>query len=136
MANATAGTVNTTVANGFLARPAGDTLDTGTSAVSLDYDLGGTTNDVIFEVTNNMASAINITVGLSAGDYPPAFKSQIGGYTSGNLAQNAVGIYGPFSSAQFIRNGTKAGKVTVTITPASGTIAATIRCYKIAKLNN
>jgi len=131
MANATAGTVNDLVANGFLADPAGDVLDTGTSAVALDYDVSGQSGNVFFRVLNQMATAINITVKITAGDGPPAFAQSLGDYTSANLAQNAVGWYGPFSSAQFIRNGAKAGKLTLTITPASGTIAATIQCLKL-----
>lgn len=136
MANPASGTVTVTTANGFVADPAGDVFDTGSngSPASLDYDLKGDTNRVIFRITNQMATAINIVVGIHAGDYPPAFESGVGAYASANLAQNAVGIYGPFNSAQFIRNGAKAGKLTLTLTPASGTLAATVQCIQLAKV--
>jgi len=133
VANPASGTVTTLTANGFKADPTGDVFDTGSngSPASLDYDVSGDTNKVIFQVTNQMATAINIVVGITAGDYPPAFRSQIGAYASANLAQNAVGWYGPFESSRFIRNGAKAGKLTLTLTPASGTLAATVKCFKL-----
>jgi hypothetical protein len=132
MANATSGTVNNLVANGFLANPAGDTLDTGTAAVTLDYDVAGDSNRVVFQVTNN--SAVNLTVGIIAGAYPPAFQAGRGAYLSANLAAAAVGWYGPFESAQFIQAGADSGELQLTITPASGTIAATIRCFQLPKV--
>lgn len=136
MSNPAAGTVTTLVANGFKADPTGDVFDTGTngSPASLDYDVSGDTNKVVFEVTNQMATAISIVVGIAGGGYPPAFRSQIGAYASGNLAQNAVGWYGPFESARFIQNGAKAGKLTLTLTPASGTLAATVKCFKLPQV--
>jgi hypothetical protein len=132
--------VTTLTANGFTAYPAGDVFNVGSSGApaTLDYDVSGSTEGVIFIVTNQMATAINITVGLQAGDYPPANLAGKGTYTSAALAQNAVGIYGPFESAQFIESanhagGSKAGKITLILTPASGTLAATVICLKVPK---
>ncbi len=135
MANPAAGTVNNLVVDGFLADPSADTFDTGTngSPASLDYDVGGQSDRVIFRITNTEGSAINIVIGMAAGDYPPAFRQGIGAYASANLAQNAVGWYGPFSSGRFIRSGAKAGKLTLTLTPASGTLACTVQCFKLPK---
>jgi hypothetical protein len=39
-------------------------------------------------------------------------------------------IFGPFETARFIQDD---GKVNVTFTPASGTIACNVRCYKLPK---
>lgn len=131
MANPASGTV-TKLAAGFTADFAGDVFDTGTNGApaSLDYDVSGKMDDIAFEVTNQMATAINILVGFHAGDYPPAASAGLGAYASANLAQNAVGWY-RISSSQVMRNGAKAGKVTLTLTPASGTLAATVRCYRV-----
>lgn len=136
MANPAAGTVNALVANGFFADPAGDVFDTGTNGApaSLLYDVSGDSNPVIFEVTNTEGSAINIVVGMAAGGYPPASRQMLGAYASANLAQNAVGWYGPFSSSQFIQSGANAGKLKLTLTPASGTLAATVKCFKLPKV--
>lgn len=135
MANPAAGTVTPLVANGFVANPTGDVFDTGTNGApaSLDYDVSGDPHGVIFQVTNGMGSAVSIVFGVAAGGYPPAFRSGLGAYAGANLAQNAVGWYGPFSSDQFIQNGAKAGKMTITLTPASSTLAATVRCFKVPK---
>lgn len=133
MANATSGTVNDLTANGFKADPAGDVLDTGTAAVALDYDVSSVSDRVIFRVLNSGAQ--NATVKISAGEYPPAFRQGIGDYTSAVLAASAVGWYGPFESSRFIRGASgKVGKFTLTITPASGTIGATIQCMRLPKV--
>jgi hypothetical protein len=138
MANPANGTVTTLVANGFKADPTGDVFDTGSngSPASLDYDVSGDSRRVIFQVTNQMATAITIVVGVGAGDYPPAMNASLGAYASANLAQNAIGWYGPFSSGQVMQSaqhtgGSKAGKITLTLTPASGTLAATVKCFKV-----
>lgn len=136
MANPTSGTVTDLTANGFKADPAGDVFDTGSngSPASLEYDVSGYTNRVIFQVTNQMATAINIVVGLGAGDYPPAYRSGVGAYASANLAQNAVGWYGPFEASRFIQSGSNAGKIKLTLTPASGTLAATVKCFRLPQV--
>jgi len=133
MANPSAGTITTLTVNGFKADPAGDVFDTGSngSPASLEYDVAGDAENVIFQVTNQMATAINIVVGIGAGDYPPAAQSGLGAYASANLAQNAVGWYGPFSSGRFIQSGSNAGKMKLTLTPASGTLAATVKCFRL-----
>lgn len=137
MANPAAGTVTSLVANGFLADPAVDTFDTGTNAApaSLDYDVSGSTEGIFFRITNTEGTAINIVVGIAAGGYPPANEAGLGAYASANLAQNAVGWYGPFESARFIQNAaaSKMGKITLTLTPASGNLACTVQCIRVPK---
>lgn len=135
MANPAAGTVTTLTANGFTAYPAVDTFDTGTNGAPavLDYDVSGNTEGVIFIVTNTEATAITIVVGMVAGDYPPANLQGIGDYVSANLAQNAVGIYGPFESGRFMQSGADAGKLQLKLTPASGNLAATVVCLRVPK---
>ncbi len=133
MANATSGTVNALTANGFLADPAVDTLDTGTAAVSLDYDVSSQSDRVIFRIKTTNANGCTVT--LTAGDYPPAFRQGVGDYVSATLAQNAIGWYGPFESSRFMRKGAKAGKITLKISPLGGdTIATTIQCFKLPKV--
>jgi hypothetical protein len=127
MANATAITVTDLVANGSVSRPAGDTLDTGTSAVTIEASLSGKSDRVILEVTNGAAEALSVQV--AAGEDPPAFRHGIGALTAVSIAQNGVKILGPFESARVIQND---GKLKVTFTPG-GTINATVRCYRLPK---
>lgn len=128
MANASALTVTDLTANAFTTQPTADALDTGTAAVTLDADVGGVGERVLL-VVNNTAAA-NLTVTVVAGENPPAQRAGLGDKTSANIAQNATAIFGPFESARFIR---KDGKMRVTFTPASGTIACNARCYRLPK---
>jgi len=129
MANATAITVTALTANSSTSQPTGDVLDTGTAAVTLYTSAVNETDRLIFECTTT-ASA-NHTYAVVAGDNPPAFRASLGAYTSGNVAQNAVIIIGPLEAARFLQND---GTVGITTTPASGTIGAKIRCYKLPKV--
>ena len=130
MANASAITVTTlTPDTAGVAQPTADVLDTGTAAVTLAAAVGGQSELVILEVTNNAASAVNLTVSVLAGDNPPAQRAGLGDLDT-VLAQNAVKIIGPLESARFIQDD---GKLNVKFTPASGTLAASIRCYKIPR---
>lgn len=129
MANATAITVTDLTANAVTTRPTGDTLDTGTAAVTLAAAVGGIGSRVIIEVTNTAAA--NLVASVAAGDEPPAFNAGIGALASSNIAQNAVVYMGPFEMGRF---GKSTGNLSVTFTPASGTIGATIRCYRLPKI--
>ncbi len=130
MANATAITVTAlTPDSAGIAVPTADVLDTGTSAVTLAAAVGGQSELVLLEVTNNAASAVNLTVTVNAGDNPPAQRAGLGSLAT-VLAQNAVKLIGPLESARFIQDD---GSLSVTFTPASGTLAASIRCYKIPR---
>jgi hypothetical protein len=131
MANAVAITVNTLVADtAGIVQPTGDTLDTGTVAVTLPAAVGGLSGEVWLEVRNNAATAVNLTVSVLAGDNPPALRAGLGALDT-VIAQNATKIIGPLESARFIQDD---GSLSVTFTPASGTLAATIRCYKLPKV--
>lgn len=112
-----------------VAQPTADVLDTGTAAVTLAAAVGGLSELVILEVKNAAGAANNLTVSVLAGDNPPAQRAGLGSLDT-VIAQNAVKIIGPFESARFIQDD---GKLNVTFTPASGTIGAEIRCYKIPR---
>lgn len=129
MANATAITVTSLVKDATVAQPTADVLDTGTAAVTLPAAVGGLSGDVILEVKNAAGTAVNLTVSVLAGDNPPAQRAGLGNLDM-VLAQNALGILGPFESSRFIQND---GTMNVTFTPASGTIGVAIRCYKLPK---
>jgi hypothetical protein len=126
MANATVLTINDLTANGFTARPAGDVLDTGTVAVTL-YGTVATkrAGNVIVEVANG--GTANLVVSALAGDQPPAFRAGLGN-KSGTVAAGSVSLFGPFESARFIQDN---GTFGMTFTPASGSVAGTIRAYAI-----
>jgi hypothetical protein len=129
MANAGAITVTDLVANGAAARPVGDVLDTGTGTVTLLAPVGGESDRVVLEVTNTQGSAA-LQVTVKAGANPPAFRSGVGDYVPAALAAGASALYGPFESARFARTD---GALQVAFAPASGTIGATIRCYRLPK---
>ncbi len=134
MANATAITLTEAVANGAVAQPAVDTLDTGTSAVTLPLALSGKGTDrVILEVKNTAAQALKVEI--LAGDNPPAMRAPLGDLTLvAAAAQNAVNIFGPFDAARFLQNdATSKGRLDFKFTPASGTIGVTIRAYRLPK---
>ncbi len=129
MANAAAITVTTLVANtAGVVPPTASALDTGTAAVTLSADVGGE-GMVLFEFTSNHASAVNTTFAILAGDNPPAQRAGLGNLDT-VCAQNVTKLVGPLETARFIQDD---GKINVTVTPASGTIAASIRCYKFPK---
>lgn len=130
MANATALTVTTLTANAAgVAQPTADVLDTGTAAVTLDAAVGGLSGMVLIEVKNTAGTAVNLTASVLAGENPPAQRAGLGALDT-VIAQNATKIIGPLESARFIRAD---GKLRVTFTPASGTIGANIRVFKLPK---
>jgi len=130
MANATALTVTSLTANQIAtAQPTADVLDTGTAAVTLAAAIGGAAGRCILEVKNTAVA--NLVVSILAGDNPPAQNAGHGALATANIAQNAVLILGPFASDRVIQDD---GSLSVTFTPASGTIGATARCYLLPKL--
>lgn len=134
MANATALTLTACVANGAVAQPTGDVLDTGTAAVTLPLALGGIGADrVILEVKNTAAAALKVEI--LAGDNPPAQRAGLGAKTLvAAAAQNAVNIFGPFEGGRFEQNdSTSKGRLDIKFTPASGTIGVTVRAYRLPK---
>lgn len=134
MANATAITLTAAVANGSVAQPTADVLDTGTAAVTLPLALSGVGADrVLLEIKNTAAAAL--LVELLAGDEPPAARASLGAATLvAALAQNGVVIAGPFEGGRFIQtDGATKGRLDVKFTPASGTIGVTIRAYRLPK---
>lgn len=130
MANATAITVTSLTENQIAtAQPTADVLDTGTAAVTLAAAIGGAAGRTILEVKNTAVA--NLVVSVLAGDNPPAQNAGQGALATANIAQNEVLILGPFGSDRVIQDD---GSLSVTFTPASGTIGATVRCYKLPKL--
>lgn len=128
MANATAITINDLARDSSIAAPTAQVMDTGTAAVAVDTPaLGGDTGRIIVVVTNTAAN--NLTVVVSAGDNPPAHRAPLGAYTTPNIAQNGVRVLGPFESSRF----GKGGKLRLTFTPASGTIACNFIAYRLPK---
>jgi hypothetical protein len=129
MANATAITVNSLAESGNIALPTPDAMDTGTAAVTLAAAVGGESSRVIL-IVNNTAAA-NLVVSVLAGDKPPAERAGLGALVTANIAQNATRVLGPFEAARYIQDD---GSLNVTFTPASGTIACNVTCYKLPKL--
>lgn len=124
MANPAAITITELTKNGQTARPAGDAIDT---AGMVPINAGGKVDRLILEVTNTNANALTVTIG--AGDNPPALQSKA--LVGSALAQNAVGIFGPFESSQFIQGGSDTGEIHVSF--AGTAVTATVRCYRLPK---
>lgn len=130
MANATAITLTDLTANGGVAAPTADVLDTGTAAVTLPLAASGKGLDrIIVEVTNTAAQALKVEA--LAGVYPPAGRQGLGDLTLvAALAQNGVQVCGPFEGGRFVQ---ALGKLNLKFTPASGTIGVSIRAYRLPK---
>lgn len=129
MTNAVAITVRELDPASPTATPTPDTLDTGTSAVTLYADLDGDMETTILAIKNTDDDTA-MTVEILAGDNPPAQRAALG-----NLSQSvAFGVtryFGPFESARFAQDD---GSLGVKITPASGTIAAQITCLRLPRV--
>lgn len=134
MANATAITLTAAVANGAVAQPTADVLDTGTAAVTLPLALSGIgLRRTIIEVTNTGVAALKVEI--LAGDNPPAQRAGLGDLTLvAAAAANDVNIFGPFDGSRFTQvDGATKGRLDFKFTPASGTIGVTIRAYRLPK---
>ena len=134
MANAAAITLTAPTANGAVAQPTADVLDTGTVAVTLPLALAGKGCDrVILEVKNTAANALKVEI--LSGDNPPALRAGLGDLTLvAAAAQNEVNIFGPFDASRFLQNdSTSKGRLDFKFTPASGTIGVTVRAYRLPK---
>ena len=129
MANAASIAITDLVPNGSTLPPTAQVLDTGTAAVVLETAATSDMDRIFIDVTNTAEA--NLTVTLKAGVDPPAFRQVLGDVASATMAQNVRRIFGPFESARFA---TAAGKIQVTFTPASGTIAGTFTCYRLPKV--
>lgn len=125
MANASAITIRDLNANGELAAPTADVLDTGTDPVTLAAAVGGKMDNLILRVENLAAQGLDVSV--LAGDDPPAFRAGIGNFAATQLAQNAVAYLGPFESARFSQDN---GDLRVTFTPG-GTINAKVTAFRL-----
>lgn len=134
MANAAAITLNDLTANGAVAQPTADVLDTGTAAVTLPLALSGKGLErVLLEIKNTAANAL--LVELLAGDDPPAGRQSLGSVTiAAALAQNGVVMIGALEGARFAQtDGATKGRIDVKFTPSSGTIGVSIRAYRLPK---
>jgi hypothetical protein len=127
MANATAITINDLVANGAVLAPTAQVLDTGTAAVVLKTAALAKTDRVILRVMNTAAATL--TVKVSAGTDPPAFRSGIGDFTdTAVVITSGERVMGPFETSRFIQSD---GTLQFTFTPTTGTITATFVCYRL-----
>lgn len=126
MANAAAITVTDLVANGEVARPAADVLDTGGDPVTISAEAPENGTDrLLLEVTNKAAEDLRVDV---LGDTGAAsYKGTIAPITKEGIAQDAVYLFGPFLPERYASN----GQLTVTFTPGGAAIGAEIRCYRL-----
>lgn len=114
--------VTTLTPNAFTARPAGVAADP-TNDHEIDCS-GFPPEELIIEITQTDATARAAT--LVAGDNPPADAAGQGNVTQ-SIAQNAVWLIGPQTSARFIQSD---GKIHIDL---AASFAGTIRAYRIPR---
>lgn len=129
MSNATSIVLNALSANGSIAAPTAQVLDTGTAAVTLETPATSEMDRIMLRVQNTAAA--NLTVTIETGDDPPAFRAALGDVVSAAIAQNASRYFGPFESGRFAQAD---GKLQITFTPASGTITANFDAFVLPKV--
>jgi len=129
MANATSIVLSALTANGELATPTAQALDTGTAAVTLESAATSEMDRIILRVENTAAA--NLGVSIDAGESPPSWRKSLGAFTATALAQNDEAWFGPFESARFAQAD---GKLKVTFTLASGTITGNFTAYRLPKV--
>jgi hypothetical protein len=125
MANPSALTVTDCSANGSVAQPAANAIDTtGTVPAAIE----SAHERVILEVNNTDDAALTVTI-ESGAEGAGAGRAGIGDLSVA-IAAGAVKIIGPFEPARFMQAD---GKLNVTFTPATGAPACSVRCYRLPK---
>lgn len=127
MANPDKLAVTKLTANGYTAQPAGSVIDSDGTVPIVAADYGGATDRLLIEVT--CGAARDTTVTINHGDNPPAVRESLGDLSQ-LIAQNAVGILGPFEAARFIQDD---GTIRVTFDGDNGAATATVRTYLLPK---
>lgn len=129
MANPAALTVTDLNANGSVAQPAVNTIDTNGTVPAA---VGGAHERVMLEVINADDAALTVTI-ESGDEGAGAGRAGVGDLA---VALSATGggsdkkIIGPFEPARFQQAD---GKLNVTFTAATGAPNATVRCYRLPK---
>lgn len=126
MSNPASITVTSLTANGGTNQPAVQTVDTDGT---INCDLGGKFDRVVFELINAAAAACTVT--FKAGTSAAAHQSKDLAITlaaTGNAA--AKQIVGPFESSRFMKTD---GTLDVAFLAASSTPNVTVRCYRLPK---
>lgn len=131
MSNATAITVNDLTSGSSITLPTPDALDTGTAAVTIAAASVGDSMRRCFLIAKNTDDDTNMTVKINKGSTnPPAFRSGAVGDLSVTVAFGATKVIGPFEPARFMQSD---GSLSVTVTPASGTISAQLTLIRVPK---
>lgn len=130
ISNASALTINDLSANGSIALPTADVLDTGTAAVTLNAAIGNADHRRVFLQVKNTDGSNNLTVAVKAGaTNPPAFRGALGDL-SVTIAAGATKVIGPFDPSRFAKAD---GTLDVKFTPAAGTIGVNATLFRLAK---
>lgn len=127
MANPEALTVTDLTANGSVAQPTADTIDTNGTVPIAAADILGATDRLVLEVTESNVRAL--TVKVLQGDNPPAVRTGVGDLEVA-IAQNACKVIGPLEGARFLQSD---GTVDVTFTGTGGAASAGVRAYLLPK---
>lgn len=103
----TAITPTTLTANTAVSQPSQTEVLAANDAV---INANGKLEELVLEVTALEAACV---VEIAVGDNPPALSAGQGAAKSAELAENAVVVFGPLTSARFVQAGEDAGKVFV-----------------------
>jgi hypothetical protein len=130
MANATAITINDAGANAAIADPTADTLDTGTSAVTISAAINSQDHRRVIVKVQNQDGTNALTALVKAGaTNPPAFRAGVGDLST-TVALSSTKWIGPFDPSRFAQSD---GSLKITFTPAAGTINAKVTLFRLAK---
>lgn len=136
MANATSGTVlDFDLAEVSAAHAPGDVCDTGSSAVTIPYEIGHDCDGVVFVIrsTSTVALKAEILKGTNANSLLASKGSvQVAAIGAGNSTPQ-VYILRCDDPARHLITDTVKGYINLRLTPNSGTIACTIWCIKLNK---
>jgi len=127
MANPAHLTVTNLTVDGNILRGAGDAIDTNGTVPILAAALGGATERLLIEVTEDNVREVTVTV--LQGDNPPAVRQSLGGLAV-VVAQNTARLIGPLESARFMQDD---GTVNVAFAGTAGAATCHVRTYLLPK---
>ena len=125
MANPAELAVTDAVANGVVAQPAANVIDTnGTVPAAVE----GAHERILLEVNNTDDAALTVTI-KAGSESAGAGRASLGDLAVA-VAAGAVKLIGPFEGARFQQAD---GKLNVAFLAAAGSPAASVRCYRLPK---
>lgn len=127
MANPAKLAITALTANASVLRGAGDAIDTNGMVPIVAADLGGASERLVIEVTED--NVRDVTVSVGAGDNPPAVRQGLGALEV-VIAKNTTRLIGPLESSRFMQSD---GRIEVTFTGTGGAASCHVRTYLLPR---